>query len=1090
MRSLLVALIAGAATLNAQRPWSLVAPQRPPLPSVRDVAWPRNAVDRFVLDALEAKGQHPSPPADDATWLRRVSLDLVGLPPTLAEIDAFLVDDRADARQRVVERLLASPHYGERWARPWLDLARYADTNGYEKDRPRSLWPWRDWVIATLNADLPFDQFTIEQLAGDLLPHPTRDQLIATGFHRNTMHNEEGGIDVEEFRYAAVVDRVNTTATTWLGLTVGCAQCHDHKYDPITQRDYFGLLALFDNCDEVVMQVPDAAIEQARAQGEAKLAALRRDRRARFPLPMPATWQPFVPTTARAEHGTELAIAGDGAVLASGAAPGRDVYEIEGVVAAGLLAGVRVEALRSEQDPARGPGRTAHGNFVLSEIEVSIQQPAHEWQRVTLTGAEADASQTGFPVTAAIDGDKNTGWGIHGGDTDWRRDRAARFSFDAPLSVDASTRVRVVLRQNYGSQHTLLRLRLAFAYAAPGVDTAAVREAHLRQHFDAWRANERTRARPWQVVVPTAMQSAGLADFAVQPDGSILVYGNNPDRDTTTLVLAPRTAISAIRVEALPDASLPAGGPGRSVFYPEGGFTINDARACVLAEGGGASRALRFARAVASYEHPEHKAAHAIDAAFDTDWTNTDHVGRAQHLVLVFEAPMTLAAGERLEVTLAQQAIHNNNLGRFRIAVTDAATIDQACGLPSELEAALLQDESLSSADEDALLQAFLSASPELAAANAEIRQHERDLPVRPTTLALRERDAHRARRTPLRQRGEFLRPREVVAPGVPACLPPLQSGAPSNRLTLARWLVSGDHPLTARVVVNRAVDALFGRGIVATVDDFGTRGEAPSHRALLDWLACEFVAQGWSMKRLHRLLVSSATYGQASAASEDAFRDDPDNRGLARMSRLRLPAEIVRDQALFASGLLVPRLFGASVFPPQPAGVSDVAYGQAEWKVSKGQDRYRRGLYTFQKRTAPYAMHALFDAPSGEACVARRARTGTPLQALTLLNDAVFVEAAQALARVVCAESSDDASRLRAAFGRCLSRTPSVDEGRVLLAFVARQRERLSNGELDASALVGAPAGAELSVGNADLAAWTSLARVLFNLDEMLVRG
>jgi hypothetical protein len=1053
---------------------------------VRDTSWPHNDIDRFVLAALEARGLRPAPEADRATWLRRASLDLIGLPPAIADVDAFRTDDAPDAHARATARLLASPHYGERWARPWLDLARYADSNGYEKDRARSMWPWRDWVIAALNDDMPFDRFTIEQLAGDMLPHPTRAQLVATGFHRNTMLNEEGGIDVEEFRYAAVVDRLNTTATTWLGLTVACCQCHDHKYDRLTQREYFGLLALFDNTDDVLLEVDDAGVQAARDAGLAAVAALRRDLAARFPLPLPAAWQTLVPCSARAEGDAELVVEPDGSVSARGAAPERDAYTIESVLPAGTLVGLRIEALRARDAPEFGPGRTAHGNFVLSEVELHVSEGCGAWERVPLATVAADIEQAGYPAAAAIDDDGATGWGIHGRQADWRQDRAARCGLATPVRLGPDARARVVLRQDFGSRHTMARVRLSVAFVGNSADLGAARRAHFEERFATWRDREQARARAWQTVVPTAIRSAGGADYVVRDDGSIVAYGNNPDRDTTTLVLAPaQRRIGALRLDALPDPSLPASGPGRSVFFPAGGFTVSDMQVRVLAADGSTARPLRFAAAAASYAHAEHPSEHAIDDRPDTGWTNAGHVGRAQHLVLSFAEPLELAAAERLELTVAQHSIHNNNLGRFRLACTSEPVGGDVCASPSEVEALLVRGDQ-SDATEGALRQAFLAQAPELARARAEIEQRERELPQLPTTLALRERDAGRARQTVLRHRGEFTRPREVVAPGVPACLPPLPQGAPKNRLTFARWLVSGSHPLTARVVVNRTWEAFFGRGLVATVEDFGVRGDAPSHPELLDWLACELVARGWSMKALHALIVTSATYRQAAAVDPARFADDPDNRALARMSRLRLPAELVRDQALFAGGLLVPRLFGPSVFPPQPKGVGDVAYGQAAWEESKGDDRYRRGLYTFQKRTVPYVMHALFDAPSGEACVARRARSGTPLQALTLLNDAVFVEAAQGLARVVCRDAHDDVARVRLAVRRCLVRAPTLAEEHAMLAFVDQQRARLARGDLDARALTGAaPCG-----DPAEVAAWTALARVLLNLDETLVRG
>ena len=598
--------------------------------------------------------------------------------------------------------------------------------------------------------------------------------------------------------------------------------------------------------------------------------------------------------------------------------------------------------------------------------------------------------------------------------------------------------------------------------------------------------------RPWQIVVPTTMRSIGLADFRVREDLSIEVYGNNPDRETTTLLLQPKTrAITAFRLEALTHEDLPGRGPGRSAIFPEAGFTISDVKARVVDAEGKALRTVSIAAAAASHEHPEHLARYAIDDAPDTGWTNDGALGRDMSLVLTFAAPIELAPGEALELVVSQHGIHNNNLGRFRVALTDAsADATRACHVSSELEAALCADAPLDEPTREALLQAFVEQAPELARWQTELAQKERALPAPPTTLVLEEREAARARETRLRQRGDFTRPREVIAAAVPAGLPQLPPDAPADRLALARWLVSGSHPLTARVVVNRAWEAFFGRGLVTTVGDFGTRGAAPSHPELLDWLACEFVSAGWSMKRLHRLIATSATYAQAAAATDPRWEDDPDNVWLARMTRVRLPAELLRDAALSASRLLSPRIGGPSVFPPQPAGSGGLSYGGFQWQVSTGEDRYRRGLYTFQKRTAPYVMHAMFDAPSGESCLAQRGRSDTPLQALSLLNDPVFVEAAQALARTVCAAHASDDARLDAMCRRVLSRHPTPGERGALLSFLTAQRTRIAARPLDASHLDARAIAGQGEGDPTDLAPWAAVARVILNLDEAITRG
>jgi hypothetical protein len=1064
--------------------WSFVPPAPPEVPAVGGHALVRNPIDAFVLAALEPRGLAASPEADRATLIRRVSLDLVGLPPTPAEIDAFESDAASDAYERLVERLLASPHYGERQARRWLDLARYADTNGYEKDRERSMWPWRDWVIRAINEDLPFDRFTVEQLAGDMLPGATQQQIVATGFHRNTMINEEGGIDVEEFRYESLVDRVGTTGTTWLGLTLGCAQCHTHKYDPITHEEFFGLLAFFDNTDEIVLDLPDPEIAQQQREHDAKIDERRAALAARFPPPPPAEWRALQPLALRSEEGASLVADTDGVIVASGSRPERDVYEVEFEAPAELLLALRVEAVAGPSDAEEpGPGRTKHGNFVLGEVELSIVGEDGAEQSVPFAAAEADFAQDGYPVAKAIDGKPDTGWGIKG-DGEWRVTRHADFRIAQPLAAPASSRLRAVLRFGYGNAHTLGRFRLSVGLGADGAeDVDAQRTAHLEQRLREWLSAQRAAARPWHTVVPETMRSAGLADFRVLDDDSVLLYGNNPDRDSTFLTIDPRgQRVTALRLEALPHDSLPASGPGRSPFFPEGGFIVSDLRAAVVAPEY-EPRPVAFAAAHASFAPADHPAAHAIDEEVDSGWTNAGRVGRAVHAVFVLAQPLECAPGERLELTIHQHSIHNNNLGRFRISLTDAAAIEGASALPADLEARLAGGET---PDPARLRACFLEQAPELAAANEEIRKLENERPRPPTTLVLHDRGPRRARATHLRARGVFTNPRQAVRPHVPEVLPPLPEGVVPDRLALARWLVDPRHPLVARVAVNREWEAFFGRGIVATPADFGTRGDRPTHPELLDWLATEFVRRGWSRKELHRLIVTSATYRQAAASGESAVRD-PDNVWLARASRLRLDAELIRDAALRASGLLVARIGGPSVFPPQPEGTGGLTYGSFEWQTATGEARFRRGLYTFAKRTAPYVAFSLFDGPSGETCLARRERTNTPLQALALLNDVVFGEAARALGRIASETPGDDAARVRALFRRCLARPAQASELAAVLAFASRQEERLRAGELSAATILGAGEDADASLGAAK---WTLVARVVLNLDEMIVRS
>ncbi len=499
--------------------WSFVAPKQAPLPAVKQKSWPRNPLDYFVLAKLEAEGLHPSPEADRFTLIRRVSLDLIGLPPTPAEADAFVHDKSPDAYEKLVDRLLASPHYGERWARRWLDLARYADTNGYEKDRPRPIWPYRDWVINALNADMPFDEFTVEQLAGDLLPHATVQQKVATGFHRNTMLNEEGGIDPQEYRYYSLVDRVATTGTTWLGLTVQCAQCHTHKFDPITNTDYYQFMAFLDNADEPEMAVTTPETTRERAKIEARIAKLTAELPDKFPADANQWETPTAKVTTAS--GGEAKPAGDGSWRFTGKPPERDVYTFTFDTDRSDVAAIRVEAMR---DVKRGPGRAVNTNFVLSEITASVApigspQQAHE---VKFTSAQADFSQNGWPVAAAIDGNPATGWAVDPLDGRPIEAHSATFSIASPIHFSQGAHWTVKLVQQHGERHTMARVRLTVGYKiAGGKSEQALPHEALERAFDAWQRREAAGAVRWTVRRPAKMEST-MPILTLQPDGSVL----------------------------------------------------------------------------------------------------------------------------------------------------------------------------------------------------------------------------------------------------------------------------------------------------------------------------------------------------------------------------------------------------------------------------------------------------------------------------------------------------------------------------------------------------------------------------------------
>ena len=1052
--------------------WSFTPPERPVPPAVRDTAWVRNPIDNFVLARLEAEGLEPSPEADRYTLIRRLSLDLIGLPPTPAATDAFVNDQRHDAYEKLVDRLLDSPHYGERWARSWLDLARYADTNGYEKDRPRSIWAFRNWVIDALNADMPFDQFTIEQIAGDMLPDAGLSQRIATGFHRNTMLNQEGGIDPQEDRFKRIVDRIGTTGTTWLGLTIGCAQCHSHKYDPITQREYYKLFALLNNADEVELSVSDVQVAAKRAEVEARIAAIEADLANRFPVPPSVEWGFGKLVQAESSGGAEITRQPDDSLVVSGADPDSDTYTIVVDTTAPEISAVRLEALVDRAFPNRGPGRAGDGNFVVSELQVSAASLSDpdDSVPVTLQNPQADFSQVDQLVTQAVDG-KTTGaggWAIRAHSNHWNVNRTATFEIRDKVGFAEGTRLTFVIHQQHGTMHTLGRFRVSFGRPVnDNRSTDERRSEHVEHQFVRWQDQAATRARRWTILRPRKVE-AKTPSLTVLDDSSVLVGGDAAKRDVFELEFDTALAnITALRLEALPHPTLPGGGPGREAIDHPGNFFLSevDVRAGRKGEIPPLSRDVEIAGTAHSYASPDYLSDKSIDHDEESSWSIDGGTGRAQIGVFEFREPISGGADTTLNVVLTHFRYYPASLGRFRVSITTGPTPPRLSTLPAEIESLLLVPRPERTRQQHLALRSYyLSTAPELAPEHARIAELRQSLPAFPTTLVMQERMPVHARTTHHHHRGEYPKQGAVVDPNVPDVLHPLPDDAPRNRLTLARWLVDQRNPLVARVVMNRHWATLFGRGIVRTTEDFGTQGAAPTHPELLDWLAAEFMQGGWSRKALHRRIVTSAVYRQSSQVSPELLRRDPQNLLLARSPRLRVDAETVRDITLCSAGLLTPRIGGPSVFPPQPEAITASAFGMLAWKAETGENRYRRGLYTFAKRTAPFAAFAVFDAPSGEACVVRRERSNTPLQALTLMNDTVFVEASQALARRVFGgppRTTND--RLTALFRLCLTRPPTARERQQMQQFLDEQLVRFRSGELN-----------PIVVGGGTLKRWT----------------
>ena len=930
--------------------WAYLKPVTPKVPSAQwtvrsaeadqkeHVAVRTNPIDAFIAQELQKAGLHPSPQADAATLARRVALDLTGLPPPPALLEAFVKEPTDAAYERLVDTLLASQSYGERWARRWLDLARYADTNGYEKDRERSIWPYRDWVISALNADMPFDQFTIEQLAGDMLyearmkveggrwkndpawfgevyssafiPQPSSALIIATGFHRNTMLNEEGGIDPLEFRFHAMTDRVSTTGTTWLGLTLQCCQCHTHKYDPITHTEYYGLMAFLNNADEPDYDLPNPAVAEQHQAALTKAAAM-------------------------------------------------------------------IATLPDQFEGGR---------------------PAAE------------------------------------------------------------------------------------------------------QAFAQWLSQQQAVAAAWAPLKPASMKT-NLPLLTALPDHSILTSGDSAKSDIFELTFhLEQAGVKALRLEALPHESLPAHGPGFCYYEgPKGDFFMGEFQ--VQANGS----PVKVVSATQSYSKNnfgknEATAMQATDGDPQTGWSCAARYGERHEAVFVFDPP--LPAGE-LKVTMMFGRHYACPLGRFRLSASVDSKLT-AQDLPEEIATLLaVSPSNLSDVQRQQLFTHFLLQAPSLSQQAGRInRLHKPADPI--TTLVMRERPASHPRATFRHHRGEYTQPKEEVKPVTLSVLHPFPHDQPRDRLTFARWLVSPENPLTPRVVMNRQWAAFFGRGIVKTIEDFGYQGELPTHPELLDWLATEFIRQKWSLKAMHKLIVMSATYRQSSAIDDSRFTIDdlkkpkasPSSQIVNHKSRIinpalfasfprtRLDAEIIRDSILHASGLLTEKVGGPSVYPPQPDSVTEAAYGKFQWKPSTGPDRYRRSLYTFMKRTAPFAMFTTFDAPTGEQCLASRETSNSPMQALTGMNDIIITEAAQALGKLLVTSASSDAARIDLLFQRTLSRQASRDEHALMLRFVNAQRDRLKAKQLDAAAIAGS------KDATLDAAAWTLAARTVFNLDEFVTKG
>lgn len=890
--------------------WAYIPPVRPEIPAVDDPGFSNHPIDRFIRARQKELGLKPADEADRTTLIRRLSFDLVGLPPTKEEVEAFRDDRDPKAYEKLVDRLLASPHYGENMALPWLDLVRYADTIGYHSDNPMNVAPYRDYVVNSLNENKPFDQFTIEQIAGDLLPEPTTERKVASAYNRLLQTTEEGGAQAKEYMAKYAADRVRDLSTVWLAGTVGCAECHDHKFDPYKTRDFYQLAAFFADVQEAAvgrrepgMPVPSKSqeaewkrLDREVALAESKLNdATARELAEHLPLWESAArelaWEPLEIVSVRSAGGTSLRKNADGTISADPkGVPNQETYTILTRTLAKKITGLRVEALADPSFPNSGPGLADNGNFVLTELKLAATSEAlaEPPAAVALVKAAADHSQDGYAVAGAIDGRKETGWAVL---PKVGKSREAVFELAKPIGGEGESILAITLEfQSVFPRHQIGRIR--FSISSGSEPAGRWMPEKIREAFAA------------DAKARTPEQHTAIAGFVKASSSRLRSL-----RDELAALKKTRDDF----VNALPKVLITVSGPPRTTrILPRG------------------------------------------------NWL----------------------------------------------------------------------DESGESVEPD--IPAFLR------------------------------KDNHRTTSERL------------------------------TRLDLARWIVSRENPLTARVAVNRLWKQFFGTGLSKTVDDLGSQGEWPTHPELLDWLAVEFMERNWDLKRMVRLLVTSQTYRLSSTPTLEQNRLDPFNRYLSHQGRWRLDAELVRDNALSISGLLSPTIGGPAVFPYQPEGYWDALnFPPRTYRADKGPNQYRRGIYTHRQRTFPHPSLAAFDAPSREECVAERTRSNIPQQALVLLNDPTYVEAARAFAeRIVKEGGASVLDRLRFAFETAVSRRPTDEEAWLLADLLVKQTRRYARDKPSAEKLLAVgdkPAPKEIDP--AELAAWTSVARTILNLHETIMR-
>jgi mono/diheme cytochrome c family protein len=1064
----------GVQTQKIEKHWAYVKPSRPQPPRVTNETLVRNPIDNFVLARLNRDGMTFEPEASKETLIRRLSLDLRGLPPTIAEINRFLAGKSPRAYESLVDRMLGAPSFGEHWAQQWLDLARYADTNGYESDEPRTMWAYRDWVIDALNRNVPFDQFTVEQLAGDLLPNATPDQMVATGFHRNTMVNNEAGAKDDEFRDAAVKDRVDTTGTVWLGSTLGCAQCHDHKYDPFKQTEYYQLYAIFNNTAESSIKVSEdmpvfKGDQRALKRREAQVAALQKVLAADTPArrnsqlqwekrmakKLPAfgeAWQVLEPARMRSESSAQMEKQADGSVVVRGEPKPGELLELEFQTSLQNISGFRIEVLPLQPTGPASPAEPDQKGFFLSGVEfeawsaAQLQEQASRWEGKLEWGpwhtigpfrteSRAMAFATSFPPESNQD----------------------------PQVVYEDGHLAWVKRPwRDGQVHY-------FQYLP---DTPEENCAHYA--FRTVEARE-------TMTVPVSLGS--FKDLKLWLNGELAFATNAtrviaPDQDQVELKLKAGT--NEILIKGTNDE-----GPYGFYFRPEVGL----------------EKAARLRPVAATADRSQWENAELpgmLDARKDTGWDGGAEGGT---LFVQTREQLGFPGGTHLKLRLIHEGTgKTEGIPRhFRISATtiEPVLLEELRRTSNRIRMILAKDTSERSQEEARVIQDhYRSIAPELAETRNRYRKLQSELEEfkkRHSTTTLVMRELPEPRVTHRQNRGSFLDPAEPVEPGVPSILNPIDQKKRIDRLAFARWLMDKENPLTARVRVNQIWLNLFGQGLVATSEDFGTQGESPTHPELLDWLATEFIRLGWDTKALLKTIVTSATYRQSSEVTPEKREKDPGNKLLSRGARYRLSGETVRDVALAASGLLSRKAGGPSVFPPQPSAIfADhfIEGGFNQWPTSTGEDRYRRGLYTFYKRTLVYPTFSTFDGPDRTVCTVKRTRSNTPLQALDTLNDPTFFEAAGALARRILNEGSGDSNvRLTYAFRLVLGRGPTAEERDRMREFQRAMEVRYQAPEEAAKIVAAAFPAGKPAAGRSDLPAWIMVANTLLNIDEAVSR-